>query len=311
MIMFFFIFEQQLGTTILSRKTAVEFIINPIAGTKSKGIFKDLIKQHLDLDVFSYEISYTKERGHAYELATQAVSKGKEYIIAVGGDGTVNEIAKALIYESAALGIIPFGSGNGLARHLGISLKPISAIRAINHQVVKTIDAGTVNGYPFFCTAGVGFDAHVGRIFSKATKRGFSTYVKTVLKEFIRYNADQYKISIDGNTAIEQEAFSITFANASQYGNNAYICPGADIADGKLNLTIIEKHPKLAGMRLGLQLFDKSIDTSPFVNSYPMEEAVVSCPTASCFHLDGESLPLKGEGLAVSVIPKCLNVLVP
>lgn len=311
MMMIFFIFEQQLGTTILSRKKEVEFIINPIAGTKSKGIFKELIKQHLDLDVFSYDISYTRERGHAYELATQAIGKGKEYIIAVGGDGTINEVGKALIYESAALGIIPFGSGNGLARHLGISLKPISAIRAINHQVIKTIDAGRVNGYPFFCTAGVGFDAHVGRIFSMATKRGFSTYIKTVLKEFIRYKTDQYKISIDGKTPIEKEAFSITFANAAQYGNNAYIAPNANISDGKLDLTIIEKHPKFAGIRIGRQLFDKSIHTSPFVKTYSMQEAVISCPTANCFHLDGESLPLKGEGLAVSIIPKCLNVLVP
>ncbi len=295
----------------MSRKKEVEFIINPFAGTKSKETFKDLVKQHLDLDVFSYEISYTKESGHAYELAMQAISKGKEYIIAVGGDGTVNEVGKALIYESAALGIIPLGSGNGLARHLGISLNPTSAIRAINHQVVKTIDAGRINGYPFFCTAGVGFDAHVGRIFSMATKRGFSTYVKTVLKEFLRYKVNRYKISVDGNTPILSEAFSITFANAAQYGNNAYISPHADISDGKLNLTIIEKHPKTAGMRLGLQLFDKSIHTNTFVKTYSMEEAVVSCPTANCFHLDGESLPLKGEGLAVSVIPQCLNVLVP
>ena len=144
-----------------------------------------------------------------------------------------------------------------------------------------------------------------------ATKRGFGTYVKTVLKEFVRYKADQYKIAIDGKTPIEKEAFSITFANATQYGNNAYIAPDADIADGKLNLTIIEKLPKLAGMRLGIQLFDKSINTNPFVKTYPIEEAVISCPTANCFHLDGESLPLKGEGLAVSIIPQCLNVLVP
>lgn len=295
----------------MSRKIEIEFIINPIAGTKSKGIFKDLIKQHLDLDIFSYGISYTKERGHAYELATQAVSKGNEYVVAVGGDGTVNEVGKALIYESAALGIIPFGSGNGLARHLGISLKPVLAIQAINHQVVKTIDAGKINGYPFFCTAGIGFDAHVGRLFSLATKRGFSTYVKTVLREFMHYKAAWYNLVIDGKEAIEKEAFSITFANAAQFGNNAYIAPKADIADGKLDLCLIEKHSKVAGVRLGLQLFDKSIHTNPLVQTYPIEEAVVSCPAANCFHLDGESLPLNGENLAVSVIPKCLNVLVP
>lgn len=295
----------------MSKKKEIEFIINPIAGTKSKGIFKDLIKKNLDLSLYSYTISFTEERGHAYELASQAVSMGKRYVVAVGGDGTVNETAKALIYEEAALGIIPFGSGNGLARHLGISLEPVLAIRALNHQNIKTIDAGKANGNPFFCTAGIGFDAHVGKIFSSASKRGFNTYMKTVLKEFITYKTHRYTVVLEGKVSFEKEAFSITFANAGQFGNNAFIAPEADIADGKLDLCLIKKHPKTAGIHLGIQLFNKTIHKSRFLKTYKIEQAEVSCPEANCFHLDGESFPLAGEGLSIAVVPKCLNILVP
>lgn len=295
----------------MGKKKEIEFIINPIAGTKSKSVFKDLIKKHLDLDLFSHTISFTQESGHAYELASQAVNKGKEYVVAVGGDGTINETAKALIYEEAALGIIPYGSGNGLARHLGISLKPVLAIQALNHQNIQTIDAGKANGNPFFCTAGIGFDAHVGKIFSLASKRGFNTYIKTVLQEFITYRPQQYKISIAGKASFTKEAFSITFANAGQFGNNAYIAPQADITDGKLDLCVIEKYPKTAGISIGLRLFNKTIHKSHFVKTYQIEQAKVSCPEANCFHLDGESFPLHGEGLDIAIVPKCLNVLIP
>lgn len=295
----------------MSKKKEIEFIINPIAGTKNKGVIKDLIKTHLDSTIFSYSVSLTREPGHAYELASQAVSKGKEYVVAIGGDGTINETAKALIYEESALGIIPFGSGNGLARHLGISLKPVLAIQALNRQQVKTIDAGKANGNPFFCTAGIGFDAHVGKIFSLSSKRGFNTYIKTVLQEFIHYKTLHYKVTVDDEAPFEKEAFSITFANAGQFGNNAFIAPEADISDGKLNLCLIEKYPKTAGIHLGLRLFNKSIHKSHFVKTFQIEKAAVSCPEASCFHLDGESFPLSEGELEVTVVPKCLNVLVP
>ena len=180
----------------MSSKKVIEFIINPISGTKSKAVFHSLIDLNLDLKKFEYNISYTKERGHAFELASQAVSQGIDYVVAVGGDGTVNETARALIYEEAALGIIPFGSGNGLARHLNIPLKPANALQLLNQEHILTIDAGKANGKPFFCTAGIGFDAHVGKLFSLATKRGFNTYVKTVLKEFFQYSPSHYELTI-------------------------------------------------------------------------------------------------------------------
>ena len=291
-------------------KKEVAFIINPIAGTKSKEAFEQLIRINLDGKKFSSFISYTREQGHAYELASHAVKKGTDYIVAVGGDGTVNETARALLYEENALGIIPFGSGNGLARHLGIPLNPSLAIQTINSEHSRLIDGGKANGKPFFCTAGIGFDAHVGRLFALSSKRGFSTYVKTVLKEFLNYKTLHYKVSFDNAGVLEKKAFSVTFANAGQFGNNAYISPLADISDGKLDLCFIEKYPKRVGWHLGLRLFNKSMHKSRFASIYKIDEAVVDCPDAQCFHLDGESLSLNGP-LTVSVMPSCLRILTP
>lgn len=295
----------------MSNRKAITFIVNPIAGTKSKGIFKDLITRHLDQTVFEAHLSYTEASGHAYELAVNAIREGKDAVVAVGGDGTINEVAQALVYKKTALGIVPFGSGNGLARHLGLPLNPALAIQTLNSQRKITIDAGKVNGKPFFCTAGVGFDAQVGKVFSLSTKRGFNTYVKTVLKEFMTYKTQHYKIEIPGREPFEKEAFSITFANAGQFGNNAYISPEADIADGKLDLCLIEKYPKTTGLHLGLRLFNRSIHKSKFMHIFPIEKARVTCPEANCYHLDGESFAMTGGELALEVIPKCLNVLVP
>lgn len=294
----------------MKTKIKIEFIINPIAGTRSKVVFKDLISKYLDSDKYTYQISYTRAGGHAFELASEAVKEGKDYVVAVGGDGTVNETASALIHQSSALGIIPVGSGNGLARHLGIPLNPVEAIKALNNVQKKLIDAGTANGKPFFCTAGIGFDAHIGRMFSLATKRGFNTYIKTVLREFLTYNSQTYQVSINNEETITKEAFSITFANAAQFGNNAYISPEADIADGKLDLCIIEKYPKRVGLHLGLRLFNKTIHKSRFMTIKQIDKAVIKCPNAECYHLDGEFLPLKGD-LNIEVVPGSLNVLTP
>lgn len=288
----------------------VEFIINPIAGTRSGLNFENIIKEHLDSENLSFSVSYTQERGHAYDLATQAVNLGKDYVIAVGGDGTVNEVARALIYENSALGIIPVGSGNGLARHLGIPLNPVLAIEVINQQNKYLIDAGKANGRAFFCTAGIGFDAHIGRMFSMSTKRGFNTYVKTVLQEFLQYRSHTYYVKVDEEEEFSKEAFSITFANAAQFGNNAYISPEADISDGKLDLCLIKKYPKRVALHLGMRLFNKSIHKSRFVTIKKVDSVIIKCPDADCFHLDGEFLNLQGD-LEVQVIPRCLNILTP
>ena len=294
----------------MALKKQIEFIINPIAGTRSKLIFKDLIGKYLDSNQFAYHISYTQARGHAFELASEAVKAGKDYVVAVGGDGTVNETASALMSQSIPLGIIPVGSGNGLARHLGIPLNPVEAIKALNKVQKKLIDAGIANGKPFFCTAGIGFDAHIGRMFAQATKRGFNTYVKTVLQEFLTYSPQTYQVLINDEAPLTKEAFSITLANAAQFGNNAYISPEADIADGKLDLCMIEKYPKRVGLHLGLRLFNKTIHKSRFMTIKQIDKAVIKCLQADCYHLDGEFLPLEGS-LKIEVAPGSLNVLTP
>lgn len=293
----------------MADKDNILFIINPNAGTGSKKLIDNLILGHLDERLYAPSLVHTEKPKHGFHLAKEYIEKGFKFIVAVGGDGTVNEIASAVIHTDAKLGILPFGSGNGLARHLQIPRKPISAIRLLNHQKHVSIDGGLANDKPFFCTAGIGFDAHVGMLFSQSSRRGFFTYVRTVLKEFVNYKSLKYTICADGKS-FEREAFSITFANAGQFGNDAYISPFADIKDGQLDLCIVKKYPKNVGIHLGMRLFYRSMHKSRYVEISKIKEAEVHCPGASCYHLDGEHFELKGS-LNIQTVPSCLNVIVP
>lgn len=293
---------------ILAQKEKIVFIINPIAGTKSKFIMAGVIDNYLDHDKYDLHIAHTEKSGHATTLAKKGIDEGATVITAVGGDGTVNEVASTLMHTNVSLGIIPFGSGNGLARHLNIPQRPKAAIAVINEQKSVIIDGGLANNKAFFCTAGIGFDAHVGKVFSQSATRGFNAYVRTVLREFINYKSQKYTILANGKS-FEREAFSITFANAGQFGNDAYISPLADIQDGKLDLCIVNKYPKHLGIHLGFRLFNRSMHQSRFVEISKVSEAEVSCSETSYFHLDGEHLELRGK-LEIKIIPSCLKVLV-
>lgn len=259
-----------------------------------------------------YEIVQSEEEGHSKELAAKACSINQyDIIVAVGGDGTVNEVGSQLINTHTRLGIIPNGSGNGLARELGIPLNMIRAICLLNQPSTITIDAGKVNGNPYFCTAGVGFDAHIGKLFAQSKTRGFSTYVQKVIGAYWSYNPAEYLI-FNGKPAPEKEkAFAITIANAKQYGNNAFIAPDAKISDGKLNLCIIKPFPRFKMLELGSRLFMGNINQSMFYKSWPIESVKIENAHADCFHLDGEHFPLKDGKLQFEVISKALQVIVP
>lgn len=293
----------------MNEKKRVLFIINPIAGTRKKKEVPVLVKSMLDPGIFDCEIAYTRFHGHAKTLALEASHNNIDYVIAVGGDGTVNEVANGLMNGNAALGIIPCGSGNGLARHLHIPIDNQGAFRVLQKQKTEKIDGGIANGKAFFCTAGIGFDAHIGKLFALSTKRGFNTYISTTLKEIFTYDPQMYTIKLDGEE-FQKKAFSITLANASQFGNNAYIAPQADINDGLLDLCILNPYPKRYAVHLGFRLFNKSINQSRFVETKKVKEIKISADRAKCFHLDGESHELKDE-LHIKIIPSCLNVLVP
>ena len=288
-------------------KEKVLFVINPVSGNKSKKNIPDLIKQKFDENDYDVKIVFTQFAGEATQLVKKYINKGYKKIVAVGGDGTVNEVASGIVETEAVLGIIPLGSGNGLARHLKIPLKPQKALDLIKNAKPTKIDYGKINDRKFFCTTGVGFDAHIGHVFSKLDGRGFVNYIKATVSEFKRYQPKRYEISMNGTT-IMRDAFLITFANASQYGNNAHIAPKADISDGKLDVAILRRFPLITAPGIGARLFLKNIDKSPFIETYKCDSIILKRKDADVIHFDGEPEEM-GEVLNVKIVPDGLNVL--
>ena len=288
-------------------KEKICFIINPISGTQRKGALPDTICRTIDLSCFDVRIFFTEREGHAFELANRQMEEGVSYIIAVGGDGTVNEIARAVRNTRAVMGIVPCGSGNGLARHLRIPLKISDALKLLNEKSVISIDYGLVNDHPFFCTFGVGFDAHISHAFAASKKRGFATYIFIIVKEFFKFRSRKYKITIDGNK-IKIRAIMVTVANSAQFGNNGYISPHADITDGKLDVCMVRPFPKLLAVPFAIGLLRKRIDKSRYYRMVNGEKMMIKRKHEGPVHLDGEPYTM-GKKLEIEVVPKGLKVL--
>ncbi len=283
----------------------IAFIINPIAGTSSKEPLLEAIKTLLSS--CSYKIFFTERRGHATEIAKELLQGGWEKIVAAGGDGTVNETASALINTPSSLGIIPFGSGDGLARHLRIPRNCHKALRWILSGTPKRVDYGTLNGDPFFCTAGVGFDAQVGSRFASAPRRGFSSYVSATLKEWTTYKTHRYTITVDGQSQI-RDAFLITVANANQWGNNALIAPRADLQDGLFDVVILSPFHWSEAPEIGLRIFKGNIDQSRRIEYLKGKEIIIERETPGMIHLDGEATVAE-EKLIFKIHPGGLRIL--
>ncbi|PLX12128.1 MAG: lipid kinase [Marinilabiliales bacterium] len=282
------------------------FVVNPISGNKPKEFITKLIDEKFNEDSYNTKIIFTSFAGEATHIAKQYLKKGYNHVVAVGGDGTVNEVASAIVETDAILGIIPFGSGNGLARHLKIPLRPDKALKLIKSGNHKRIDYGKINDQKFFCTTGVGFDAHIGHLFDKMEGRGFSNYVKATVSAFRKYKPKRYEISMNGTT-IMRDAFLITFANASQYGNNAHIAPKADIQDGKLEVVIMRSFPLITAPGIGARLFLKNIHKSIYMETYQCKSIIVKRKSPDAVHYDGEPGEM-GEILNIKVIHEGLNV---
>jgi len=286
----------------------IGFIINPISGTRTKKNIPELITENIDTNLFEPVIKYTTCAGNATELAKEMVNAGFPLVVAVGGDGTINEVARSLVHTNAALGIIPCGSGNGLARHLEIPLKIVEAIELINNHKIVEIDYGTANEILFFCTCGVGFDAEIGQQFAQSKTRGFFTYLKSVISEFIKYKAKKYKFKTRNNK-FKKQAFLITFANASQYGNNAYIAPNADIQDGLLDVCIIKPFPSYKVFEIGLKLMRRKIYNCQSVEFIRTDKIRIRRKKSGVFHYDGEPCKMKKK-IRVKAHQKGLKVVV-
>lgn len=286
----------------------IAFIINPIAGGKSKRDIPGLINDKLDKNTFSPEVFFTERRGHGAEIARELLRKGINKLVAVGGDGTVNEVASALVHTEGVLGIVPFGSGNGLARHLKIPMDPVKAIDILNKDHSIKMDTGLMNEVPFFCTSGVGFDAYIGKMFALKLKRGFNTYIKTTIYEFLHYKSHHYKLTFP-DREIDTNAFLITIGNISQYGNNAFICPYADVQDGLLDISIISPFPKFFALDMGRRLFNRTIDKSRYTRVFTASELKIRRKEPGPVHIDGEPFEM-GEELILRIAPASLNVLI-
>lgn len=289
-------------------KKKIYFIVNPISGVGRQKIIEKLIDESLNRLVFDYEIAYTKAAKHATELAKEAAIKGFNIVVAVGGDGSVNEIARGLIGTSTAMAVIPTGSGNGMGRHLKIPLNLKKAIAIINAGKETTVDTMLFNDEAFVNVAGVGFDAHIVWEFAKFGKRGFSSYIKLVLREFPRYQAKDYELIVDGKT-LHKKAFLISFANGSQWGNNAYIAPAATMDDGYMDIAILKKFSLFNTIAIAYRLFRKTLPDSRFLEIIKCKEALLK-QTNTVAHIDGEPVEI-GKEISIKIKPLSLKVIIP
>lgn len=289
-------------------KKTITFILNPISGTASKAGVPELIGRTIDKDLFDYDIVFTERAGHATEIAADAADKGTDIVVAVGGDGTVNEVGRALTHSSTALAIVPCGSGNGLARHLMLPMNLKQSIETINKCVIHDLDYGVINDIPFFCTCGMGFDAFVSMKFAGAGKRGPITYVENVLREGLRYKPETYVISDETGTKI-RKAFLISCANASQYGNNAYIAPHASMSDGLLDIIIMEPFEMYDAPQISMDLFSKTIENNSKIKMLKSSRVIVKRENDGYIHYDGDPV-MAGKEIEIHVEHKGIKMVV-
>lgn len=292
----------------MTSKKSICFIVNPISGIGRQKVIEKLIDEQLDRSLFDYEIAYTKAAKHAIELSAEAAARNTDIVVAVGGDGSVNETAKGLVGTKTAMAIIPTGSGNGLARHLKIPLDLKKAMQVINTGKEVRIDSIRMNDEVFVNVAGIGFDAHIGWEFARFGKRGFSSYLKVISREFPKYKAQDFELVIDGKI-IKKNAYLISFANGSQWGNNAYIAPTADISDGIMDIAILRDFKLLNGLAIGYRLFKKTLHKSSYLEIIKTKEIIVK-QQGVIAHIDGEPIEI-GNELKIKVNPLSLKVIVP
>ena len=285
----------------------IAFIVNPVSGTKAKNRVAKLIRELLDPQLFAPTVVVTEYAGHATQLAQQFAMQDYYAVVAVGGDGTVNEVATGLIGTNTALGIIPNGSGNGFARHLEISTRMNRAIEMLNSSEVINVDYGMVNNIPFFSTCGVGFDAVVAHDFSDSS-RGFKGYLQSIFKDLFQYKPETYHIIGNGINQTTT-AFLVNFANAGQWGYDAYIAPKASVQDGWLDVAIVSEFPMVAAAGLALSLFTKNIDEKLYMTTIRTKELTLTRNSDGPMHIDGTPMIMPAE-LHVKIVEDGLKVLV-
>ncbi len=295
---FFYFCEHHMQRRIL-------FIVNPNAGKKKSEVIIDLIHAELPSDL-KYEVLIWKNKDDFSEISSRIKSRDFSDVVAAGGDGTVNRVAQELIGTGICLGIIPLGSGNGLARSLALSMNVKQCLQQIISGRSALIDSGTVNGHAFFCTAGTGFDAHIGHLFASSLRRGFRSYVQIIAREILRYKARTYVLHLNGMT-LRRKAFLITVANAGQYGNDFYIAPQASLCDGKFHVVIL--HPfnvfKLPGLLS--YIIRRKAYRSGCIETVVCDALRIEREAEESVHFDGEPV-LEDAKLVFEMQPASLKV---
>lgn len=289
----------------MSRKLL--FIVNPRSGKRNSGKIIDIIHKTLSGKI-NYEIGLWTNIEEFNVLAKKLNTENFTEAIAVGGDGSVNLVGKTILKSSFTLGIVPTGSGNGLARSLGIQMDTEKALLQILDGKSTLIDSGEVNGEVFFCTSGVGFDAHIGNLFANLQKRGLKTYIKLIFKELFSYKPETYSVFANG-IEIKKEAFFITVANAGQFGNNFYMAPGAKVNDGLFNVVIVKPFSLIPGIFMLLKILRRKAYESRFIETLTCNELTIKRTNKGSVHFDGEPFIMESE-LKYTNKPKSLKVII-
>lgn len=285
----------------------VMLIINPASGLmRDKDEILMPLAHALEPAVPTLDIRYTHKAGDARQLAREGVDHGYGAVVVAGGDGTVRDVASPLWGSDTTLGILPMGSGNGLARSMGVPMDIEGAIKIIRQGNIRRIDRGMADERPFYCACGLGFDAQVSYKFSQDGRRGLLTYMKHAFMEYLTYEPRRYDIETP-DTRITTEALLVAVCNCPQYGNDAFIAPKADPADGLLDVTVVHHGNFLYEAMAGVELFSGRLEQNTLVEMFRVREATITCREGGWIHLDGEPLE-QGPVVRISCEHKGLNV---
>lgn len=289
-------------------KKKLLFIVNPVSGKGRGSELIPLFHKYFDDQHFELFIEQSQGKGHSTKIVNAYKNRGVQVVVAVGGDGTVNEIGGSLVGTNMVLGIIPTGSGNGLARHLGIPMEIGKSLKCIQMMNVISIDTVRFNDHRFLNVAGIGFDAEVSWNFAGSERRGWMNYARIILGMVMKITTFPYQLKY-GDSHEEGSAVMISFANSSQYGNNARIAPNADIQDGKIDICILKSMNFFRLFPFFFSVMTGSIRNSSYFKSI----STGSLEMTGIFkraHIDGEPIELNGR-LKIEVHPMSLNVICP
>jgi diacylglycerol kinase (ATP) len=287
-------------------KRKILFVVNPNAGRKKAGDIVNLIRRELPGDNY-YQVSIWEDKNEFKNITELIHSKKFSDVVAVGGDGTVNRVARELVHTPVRLGIVPVGSGNGLARSIGINMDPRLALKAITCGLTVRIDVGLVNGQVFLCTSGVGFDAHIGKLFASSVKRGLQSYARITAREIFRYRAKHYTLKF-GQRQLERKAFLITVGNAGQYGNDFFIAPQADLTDGQFHVALIKPFNPVTLFPILWKVLRKRAHESRSIETFTTDKLIIERSVPDAIHYDGEPGE-EPESVEFRIIPRGIEVI--